>query len=91
LSEISLKYPLSDQRPKHWMRCIDQTDLHGDLACKNVYPHKSAGRRTIKDWSTRRDAQIIYYSVKSEKVGMVLELLERMFQAEPVLVRTIVA
>jgi DNA-binding transcriptional ArsR family regulator len=40
---------------------------------------------------TRRDAQTIYYSVKSEKVGMVLELLERMFQAEPVLARPKVA
>jgi DNA-binding transcriptional ArsR family regulator len=36
---------------------------------------------------TRRDAQTVYYSVKSEKVGMVLELLDKMFQAEPVLSR----
>lgn len=38
--------------------------------------------RTAGMVRTRRDAQTVYYSVKSDRVGMVLEMLERAFPVD---------
>lgn len=61
----------------------------GEMAVGNLADHIGLSQSAISQHlaklragdlvTTRREAQTIYYSVKSEKVAMVLEVLDRIF------------